>query len=131
MIDEARESKTFCVPCALGKGHRTPMETQSTRNTVHALELVHSDICGPISPFSLGASSYLLTFIDDYSRVSWVYFLKKKSEAAENIRKWISQAEKQYGKSIKRFRSDREEEYVNNVPKTYFERKGILTSLQL
>ena len=128
-IDESRESKGFCVPCALGKGHRTPLENQRTRNTVHALELVHSDLCGPITPVSLGGSSYVLTFIDDYSRVSWVKFLKKKSEAAENIRSWISQAEKQYGKEVKQFRSDRGGEYVNNVLKTYFEKRGIIHEL--
>lgn len=44
------------------------------------LELVHSDLCGPVHTNSLGGDRFFLTFIDDYSRKIWIYFLKHKSE---------------------------------------------------
>jgi hypothetical protein len=43
------------------------------------LHLVHTDICGPLDPISFGGNKYFITFIDDFSRKSWVYFLKEKS----------------------------------------------------
>jgi hypothetical protein len=43
------------------------------------LELVHSDVFGPVSVPSLGGSLYYVSFIDDFSRKTWIYFLRKKS----------------------------------------------------
>ena len=50
-------------------------------HTCTPLEIVHSDICGPMQTSSIGGCNYFLTFIDDYSRKTWVYFLKNKSDA--------------------------------------------------
>ena len=50
------------------------------RRTKEPLHLIHSDICCPLETPSLYHVVYLLTFIDNYSRKSWVYFLKHKSE---------------------------------------------------
>ncbi|GJU58201.1 retrovirus-related pol polyprotein from transposon TNT 1-94 [Tanacetum coccineum] len=52
------------------------------------LELVHTDICGPITPNSLGDKRYFIICIDDYTRKTWVYFLKEKSGAFETFRKF-------------------------------------------
>ena len=51
-----------------------------------ALELVHSDICEPITPSSNGGKSYTITFIDDFTQKSWVYFLLVKSEAFKSFK---------------------------------------------
>ena len=60
-------------------------EEASTRAT-KSLQLVHTDVCGPIKPSSLGKSNYFLLFIDDLGRKTWVYFLKQKFEAFMHLR---------------------------------------------
>lgn len=67
-----------------------------------------------------------MTFIDDYSRYIFTYFLKQKSEAFDTFLQFIAMAEKQTGKTLKQFRSDNGKEYMNSKFKTYFQNRGIL-----
>ena len=78
------------------------------------LEIVHTYLCGPIQTPSLGGSIYFLTFIDDYSRKTWVYFLKHKSETFDKFKELKTFVEKHSGLSIKILRSDRGREYKSN-----------------
>ena len=64
--------------CALGKNIKKPFP-QSEHKSKGTLDLVHSDVCGPMSVQSFSGYSYCITFIDDYSRKTWIYFLKAKS----------------------------------------------------
>nr|GEV40406.1 retrovirus-related Pol polyprotein from transposon TNT 1-94 [Tanacetum cinerariifolium] len=70
-----------CKDFLVGKHHREPFPSKSTWRTNKLLELVHADLCEPISLTSNGDKRYTLCFIDDFSRKGWVYFLTKKSEA--------------------------------------------------
>jgi hypothetical protein len=65
-----------CGSCELGKQHRQPFPKGISKRATHKLELVHSDICGPMSTASLSNNMYFILFIDDFSRMTWVYFLK-------------------------------------------------------
>eukprot|EP00111_Clytia_hemisphaerica_P023199 TCONS_00068237-protein len=69
-----------CEGCAMGKQHRQPFPKKSTNTTKGLLELIHSDVCGPMDVPSVGGSRYFVTFIDDYSRYTTVYMMKHKSE---------------------------------------------------
>ncbi|KAL5799496.1 hypothetical protein ACOSQ3_032574 [Xanthoceras sorbifolium] len=64
-------------------------------------ELVHKDVCGPLTPVSNGHNQYFLTFIDNYSRKTWVYLLKKKSEVFGYFKDFKTLVEKQSGYYIK------------------------------
>lgn len=70
-----------CEECIIGKQHREQFPQAKSWRAKKVLELVHSDICGPINPSSNGCKWYFITFIDDYSRKTWVYFLQEKLEA--------------------------------------------------
>ena len=73
-----------CRGCALGK-HAKKSFPDSERRSKEILDLVHSDLCGPMTVASLGGYHYYVTFIDDYSRKTWIYFLKtKESEEVLN-----------------------------------------------
>ena len=63
----------------MGKNIRKPFP-QSEHKSKEPLDLVHSDVCGPMSVHSFSGYSYYVTFIEDYSRKTWIYFLKAKSE---------------------------------------------------
>lgn len=75
------------------------------------MELIHSDICGPITPTSNGGKRYFITFIDDFSRKTWVYLLQEKSEALSVFKQFKALAENEAEMSIKILRSDRGGEY--------------------
>jgi hypothetical protein len=69
------------------------------------------DVCGPMTQKSLSGCEYYLTFIYDYSRNTWIYFLKAKSEVFKWFQEFIALVENQYGKRIKVLRSDNGGEY--------------------
>lgn len=124
LSSDAEEGK-MRKPCVLGKGHRAPFNKERSSNAEKVLELVHSDLCGPITPKSIGGGVYMLTLTDDYSRASWVRFLAKKSDATQNIKEWMQHVEKQSGEPVKSLRSDRGGEYINKALKTYFDNRGV------
>jgi hypothetical protein len=53
------------------------------------LELVHSDICGSITLLSNEGKRYIITFIDDYNRETWVYILQEKFKALKGIKQLL------------------------------------------
>ena len=69
-----------CSECVLKKHHRDSFEKRASWNASTPLKLVHSDLCGPRPVVSFSRYKYLLTFINDFSRCTWVYLLKLKSE---------------------------------------------------
>ncbi|KAL0287793.1 UNVERIFIED_CONTAM: Retrovirus-related Pol polyprotein from transposon TNT 1-94 [Sesamum angustifolium] len=93
------------------------------------LELIHSDLCGPIDPISNGGKRYFVTFIDDYSRKTWVYFLQEKSETFSTFKNFKAKVEKEAGMSIKILRSDRGGEYNSQEFENFCEEYGIKRQL--
>lgn len=86
------------------------------------LELIHSDVCGPMNVLSNGKNRYFLTFIDDCSRKIWVYFLKRKSGVFEKFKHFKAYVEKESGQYIKVFRTEGGEEYdINEFNEFYVE----------
>ena len=76
---------SLCEGCILGKQHREAFPAGKSIRVKAPLEIVHLDLCGPMQTPSLAGSHYVLTFIDDYTRKTWVYFLKQKSEVLEKF----------------------------------------------
>ena len=78
---------SICKGCAKGKNIKNPFLKSETK-TKGTLELIHSDVCGPMSSTSLSGFEYYITFIDDYSRKTWIYFLKAKSKVFEKFKEF-------------------------------------------
>ena len=78
------------------------------------LELIHSDIAGPFPHMSMSQDKYALTFIDDFSRFCWVYFLKHKSEVFDLFKVFRALVENQSGRRIKILISENGGEYVKS-----------------
>lgn len=91
----------------MGKQHREAFPKKSPWRATKRLELVHADICGPIKPESNSNKRYFITFIDDYSRKTWIYFLSEKSAALETFKRFKAVVEKEIGDLICCLRSDR------------------------
>lgn len=77
-IPNIKKQDQVCESCVFGKHHRNPFPSGIARRADQPLGLVHTDLCGPMRVTSLGRNRYFLTFIDDYSRKLWIYFLKEK-----------------------------------------------------
>ena len=74
-----KDHSSICKGCTLGKNTKSSFH-DSTRKTNNVLELIHSGLCGPMSIPSLGGFWYYILFIDDFSRKTWIYFLKCKDQ---------------------------------------------------
>ena len=79
-----------CEGCIEGKLARQPFLIDGADRATKVLELVHSDVCGPMKTTSFGGARYFLTFIHDFSRKVWVYVLKCKSEVLPRFKEWKS-----------------------------------------
>ena len=78
------EHDGICKGCALGKNTKISFPKSNSRSK-GTLDMIHPDICRPMtSPSLSGCLDYVL-FIDDYSRKSWIYFLKVKSETFDKL----------------------------------------------
>ena len=93
------------------------------------LELIHSDVCGPMPVQARSGSFYFITFTDDFSRFGWVYLMRFKSKAFEKFIEFKNEVEKQSGKSIKTLRSDRGGEYLSTEFTQFLKDNGILAQL--
>ncbi|KAL6334508.1 hypothetical protein AAG906_016061 [Vitis piasezkii] len=78
---------TICAGCQYGKAHQLPYE-ESKWKAKGPLELIHSDVFGPVKQASLSGMKYMVTFIDDFSRYVWVYFMKEKSETFSKFKEF-------------------------------------------
>lgn len=118
--------KLQCEPCLKGKQTRKPFNKSGAKRASEVLELIHSDVCGPLSVESNGGKRYFLLFIDDKTRYTFVYFLREKSEVFSKIFEFKKLVENQTNKKIKVFRSDNGKEFVNKQVSQLFKESGII-----
>jgi hypothetical protein len=121
---KADEALPVCETCVKGKQTRKPF-TRSVSQSTELLELVHTDVCGPMRVNSLAGSRYFVTFIDDKSRWCEVYFMKKKSEVIEKFKEYKCLVEKKTERKIKTVRSDNGTEYTSHYLEDFLKQEGI------
>lgn len=114
-----------CSGSVLSKHHRDSFDKHASWHASSPLQLVHSDLCGPLPFSSFSGYKYFLTFIDEYSRRTWVYFLKLKSEVFNNFFAYKAFVEKQFGHQLQKLRTYNGVEYVNNDFKNLCTTEGI------
>ena len=125
----AKVTLPTCEHCLVGKSKRKPFG-KATRASF-SLQLIHSDICGPMNVRARHGDSYFITFIDDFTRYSHVYLISHKSEALDCFRRYVSLVENQLDKSIKALRTDRGREYLSKQFKELCDEKGIMRQLTI
>ena len=89
------------------------------------LELVHTNVCGPMRIASIGQNKYFILFIDDLTRMTWVYFLNSKSQVFFVFKKFKALVENQSGCRIKTLKSDNGKEYTSSQFDQFCEDCGI------
>ena len=96
------ESFDACEPCLLGKMTKTPFFGTMKRAT-DLLEIIHTDVCDPVSVKARSVYRYFLTFTDDLSRYGYIYLMKHKSETFEKFKEFQSEVENHRNKKNKVF----------------------------
>lgn len=118
------ENDMKCVVCAEGKLSRKPFNETGTR-AIKLLQVIHTDVCGPMTVRSFGNFRYFVTFIDDYSRKVFVYPMKTKGEVFSKFLEFKARVENETEAKIKVVRSDNGTEYDNNNFREFFIKHGI------
>lgn len=114
-----------CDGCALGKQHRLPFPQATTYRADELLELVHTDLCGPVTPATAGGNRYFLLVVDDHSQYMWLEVIKTKAEAFARFKKIQARAEAESGRCLLAFRSDRGGEFNSIAFRQYCDDGGI------
>ncbi|KAL0413267.1 UNVERIFIED_CONTAM: Transposon Ty2-GR1 Gag-Pol polyprotein [Sesamum radiatum] len=115
-----------CEFCLKGKMTKKPFVGQSAIAD-GLLDLVHTDVCGPLSISARGGFSYFIIFTDDHSRYGYVYLMRYKSEAFGRFKEYRLEVENQTNRKIKALRSDRGGEYLRGEFIDYLKENEILS----
>ena len=99
------ESLDTCEPCLMGEMTKTPFSRTMERAN-DLLEIIHTDVCGPMNIDARGGYCYFLTFTDDLSRYGYIYLTKQKSETFEKFKQLQSEVKNHHNKKIMFLRSD-------------------------
>jgi hypothetical protein len=121
----SKPQDSMCKPCQVGKQNRTQFKSKRFTSTEKPLQLVHMDLCGPSRQEGIGKENYFMLIIDDYSRLTWVAFLKEKDEAFEKFKTFKDLTKTQTCKRLKAVRSDRGGEFMSRDFKEFCDEHGI------
>nr|GFB13721.1 integrase, catalytic region, zinc finger, CCHC-type, peptidase aspartic, catalytic [Tanacetum cinerariifolium] len=110
------------VAAILGFASHPPKPVPNSRQRLH---LLHMDLCGPMRIVSINGKRYVLVIVDDYSRYTWVHFLRSKDEAPEVIIKFLKRISVLFQSLAIIIRTDNGTEFKNQVLKEYFDTVGI------
>ncbi|KAJ9544155.1 hypothetical protein OSB04_023862 [Centaurea solstitialis] len=118
-------SDDHCVACLKGKQHKNSHKSKEVNTISSPLQLLHMDLFGPTNVMSIGKKSYCLVIVDDYSRFTWVYFLRTKDETSGLIKPFVTRVENKTNLRVKVIRSDNGTEFKNADLNSFCEEKGI------
>jgi hypothetical protein len=110
LLGSVSSSPFDCMPCQLSKQPALPFNNSESIASA-TFNLIHSDVWGPSPVPTVGGSRYFVIFVDDFSRYTWIYLMKNRSEVLTIYRDFAKMVQTQYSKAIKVFRSDNAREY--------------------
>nr|GFB50090.1 hypothetical protein [Tanacetum cinerariifolium] len=111
----------LCPSCEQGKSKRVSHPPKPIPNSRQRLHLLHMDLCGPLRIASINEKRYVLVIVDDYSRYTWVHFLRSKDEAPEVIITFLKRITVLLQSPVITIRTDNDTEFKNQVLKDYFD----------
>ncbi|GJS79355.1 retrovirus-related pol polyprotein from transposon TNT 1-94 [Tanacetum coccineum] len=115
----------LCPSCEQGKSKRASHPLKPFPNSKQRLHLLHMDLCGPMRITNINGKRYVLVIVDDYSRYTWVVFLRSKDEAPEEIKNFLKRITVLLQAPVIIVRTDNGTEFKNQVLQEYFKSVGI------
>ncbi|GJX78613.1 retrovirus-related pol polyprotein from transposon TNT 1-94 [Tanacetum coccineum] len=119
------EKDHLCSACQLGKSKKFSHKPKSENTNMEVLHTLHMDLCGPMRVQSIKGKKYILVIVDDYSRFTWVKFLRSKDETPEFVINFLKQIQVGLNKTVRYIRTDNGTEFVNQVMSEYYEGVGV------
>nr|GEX23612.1 hypothetical protein [Tanacetum cinerariifolium] len=119
------EKEHLCSACAMGKSKKKSHKPKSEDTNQEKLYLLHMDLCGPMRVESVNGKKYILVIVDDYSRFTWVKFLRSKDEAPNFIIKFLKMIQVRLKVPVRCIRTDNGTEFINQTLHEYYEEVGI------
>ncbi|GJX17457.1 putative ribonuclease H-like domain-containing protein, partial [Tanacetum coccineum] len=119
------EKDHLCSACQLGKSKKHTHKPKTKNTNLEVLNTLHMDLCGPMRVQTINGKKYILVIVDDYSRFTWVKFLRSKDETPEVVIKFLKQIQVGLNKTVRNIRTDNGTEFVNKDLTDYYERVGI------
>ncbi|GKB82729.1 retrovirus-related pol polyprotein from transposon TNT 1-94, partial [Tanacetum coccineum] len=119
------EKDHLCSACQLGKSRKATHQPKTINTIMEVLHTLHMDLCGPLRVQSINGKKYILVIVDDYSRFTWVKFLRSKDETPEFVVKLLKQLQVGLNKTVRNVRTDNGTEFVNKDLTAYYESVGI------
>jgi transposase InsO family protein len=114
-----------CHHCLAGKMHQLPFPN-SNKQVQSPFELVHSDLWGPAPVVSTNAFRYYLVFVDEFTKFTWVYLLKHKSDTFHTFTQFQAMVHTQFSLPIKTIRTDCGGEFTSNQFNQFCDSKGMI-----
>jgi hypothetical protein len=118
-------SKQICDACVLGKHPQEKFDKGKTQKASFPLDMIHSDLMAHFLHPSINKKRYMLIFVDDFSRFTWIFFLRQKSKVFQHLKDFKALVETQSRKKIKVLRKNNGGEYVNHEIHNIFHEVGI------
>jgi hypothetical protein len=128
LLEIQAELDGVCNRCAQGKNMKHSFPNSDNR-VKGVLDIMHSDVCGPMSTASLSGYVYYVSFIDDYSCKNWIYLLKEKNEVFGKFKKLKALVENLIERKLKTLRSYNGGEFTSEEFKEYCKEVGIKREL--
>ena len=122
-------TKHTCGSCQLGKQARSKMPKETTHHASKILEVIHSDVCGPFRVQSTGGAKFFVTFVDDFSKKIWIYFISHKSHVLAKFQQFVHFIGNSTGKHVQTLRTDNGGEYTSKAFHDFCSTKGISREL--
>jgi len=125
LFSTLRYSDFRCETCILAKSHRVPFPISLNKSDIPSI-LIHSDVWGPSPITTVSGIRWFVTFVDDCTRMTWLYLLKRKDEVFGVFQAFHAMIQNQFSAKIRILRSDNGGEYMNRDFLEYFQRHGLL-----
>ncbi|GJS68896.1 retrovirus-related pol polyprotein from transposon TNT 1-94 [Tanacetum coccineum] len=116
----------LCSTYEQGKSKKASLPPKLVPSTESKLELLYMNLCGPMRVASINGKKYILVIVDDYSRYTWVYFLRTKDEAPDMIIDFVNQVQRNLKAQILTIRTDNGTEFKNEKLRAFYAKLGIV-----
>ena len=125
-VKESKEALTKCISCITEKAVKPSFPRCVEQRSTKVLDIIYSDLCGPINVPSLGNNKYILIFIDDFSRYCVAYFIREKSETVEMFKEYIAMVRNKFQRAPAVLMTDNGGEYCSREMQTLMAKEGIV-----
>ncbi|GKB26272.1 retrovirus-related pol polyprotein from transposon TNT 1-94 [Tanacetum coccineum] len=115
----------LCSSCEVSKAKRSSFKTKIVPSSKGRLNLLYTDLCGPMRVASINGKKYILVIVDDYSRYTWTLFLRSKDETPEVLKDFLMMIQRNLQALVISVRTDRGTEFLNKTLNAFFKEEGI------